>query len=73
MTQSPDQIGTTANSVSETTQAWDASSDPATWAPNAAPMDMPMQTLTAAPLGHHLATQIRHLLSGMRIGIRHEI
>jgi hypothetical protein len=49
------------------------SDNPDTWGPPAAPLDMPLQCLAPAPAGLKITNQIRHLLAGLRIGIRHEI
>jgi hypothetical protein len=49
------------------------SDNPEAWGPPAAPLDMPIQNLTLAPIDFKIANQMRHLLAGLRIGLRHEI
>jgi hypothetical protein len=47
--------------------------NPEAWGPPEAPLDMPIQNLTPAPIDLKIADQVRHLLAGLRIGLRHEI
>ncbi|MEB8386652.1 hypothetical protein OO012_05365 [Rhodobacteraceae bacterium KMM 6894] len=49
------------------------SDDPSTWGPPEAPLHMPVQNLSPAPVRFGFVTHLRQVLSGLRTGHQREI